>query len=105
MWAQLVVTAALVIPLGLDLYMPVPEDNPLTPDKIALGRQLFSDVRLSRDQSRSCATCHRPDRAFSDARPVAMGVFERVGRRNAPSLINRGYGRLFFWDGRARSLE
>ncbi len=70
-----------------------------------LGRQLFSDRRLSRDGSRACASCHNPARAFSDGRRVAVGVFGRTGRRNAPALINRGYGRAFFWDGRSSSLE
>jgi cytochrome c peroxidase len=95
----------LAIPLGLDLYMPVPEDNPLTEEKIALGRRLFNDRRLSRDRSIACASCHDPKRAFSDGRPVAIGVHGRLGRRSAPALINRGYGRAFFWDGRAASLE
>ena len=97
--------AARNVPLGLDLYMPVPDDNPLTPEKIALGRRLFSDRVLSRDGTRSCASCHDPDRAFTDGRPVAIGVRGRRGTRNAPTLINRGYGRAQFWDGRARSLE
>ena len=97
--------AAIAIPLGLDLYLPVPEDNPLTAEKIALGRQLFFDRRLSRDGSISCSSCHDPDRAFSDARPVAVGIADRKGRRNSPALINRGYGRLFFWDGRVATLE
>ena len=111
MWWQVIAgaaaaaTVAVVIPLGLDLYMPVPEINPLTDEKIALGRQLFFDPRLSRDQSISCSSCHRPDRAFSDGRAVAVGVLGRAGRRNAPALVNRGYGRLFFWDGRSSSLE
>jgi cytochrome c peroxidase len=105
MWVQLAAAAAIVIPLGLDLYMPVPEENPLTAARIAVGRQLFFDPRLSRDGSISCATCHRPDRAFSDGRPLAVGVSGRIGRRNAPALINRGYGRAFFWDARQRSLE
>jgi cytochrome c peroxidase len=95
----------LAIPLGLDLYLPVPEDNPLTAEKIALGRRLFFDRRLSRDESISCSSCHDPERAFSDDRAIAVGVFGRNGRRNPPALINRGYGRLFFWDGRAASLE
>ena len=98
-------TLVLAIPLGLDLYMPVPEDNPITEQKIELGRRLFSDRRLSRDRSVACASCHDPKRAFSDGRPVAIGVYGRLGRRNAPALINRGYGRAFFWDGRAASLE
>src|SRR5436309_9470346 len=97
--------AAVIIPLGLDLYLPVPEDNPLTAEKIELGRRLFLDRRLSRDGSIACASCHDPERAFSDDRPVAVGVFGRKGRRNSPALVNRGYGRSFFWDGRIRSLE
>jgi cytochrome c peroxidase len=96
---------ALRIPLGLDLYMPVPEDNPLTIEKIELGQRLFADRRLSRDGTVSCASCHDPARAFSDGRAVAIGVFGRVGRRNAPALINRAWGRSFFWDGRVRTLE
>lgn len=95
----------LEIPLGLDAYMPVPEDNPITAAQVALGRRLFFDRRLSRDRSISCASCHDPRRAFSTARPVAIGVFGRRGRRNAPALINRGYGRAFFWDARVRVLE
>jgi cytochrome c peroxidase len=102
---RLLVAAAMAIPLGLDLYMPVPEDNPLTVAKIELGRRLFNDRRLSRDGSTSCATCHDPKRAFSTDRPVAVGVFGRIGRRNAPALINRGYGRTFFWDSRSSTLE
>lgn len=97
--------AALAIPLGLDLYMPVPEDNPVTAERIDRGRELFFDTRLSRDRTIACASCHDPERAFSDGRPVAIGVFNRVGRRSAPALVNRGYGRSFFWDGRAATLE
>jgi cytochrome c peroxidase len=105
MWVQLAAAVAIVVPLGLDLYMPVPEDNPATVDKVTLGRRLFFDRRLSRDESRSCSSCHRPDRAFSDGRQVAVGVFGRTGTRSAPALINRGYGRVFFWDSRTQSLE
>src|SRR5437762_4357813 len=101
----LLLLLALVIPLGLDLYMPVPEENPITIEKIDLGRRLFNDRRLSRDGSISCASCHERDRAFSDGRPVAVGVLGRQGHRNAPALINRGYGRAFFWDARMPSLE
>jgi cytochrome c peroxidase len=95
----------LAIPLGLDLYMPVPEDNPITRSKLDLGRKLFHDRRLSRTGAVACASCHDPDRAFSDSRPLAVGVFGRTGRRHAPALINRGYGRSFFWDGRITTLE
>jgi len=92
-------------PLGLDIYMPVPETNPLTREKVALGRKLFFDKRLSRDGTLSCASCHNPQLDFSDGRPVARGINGAEGPRNAPALINRGYGRSFFWDGRASSLE
>ena len=103
--ALLLLAALLAIPLGLDLYMPVPEDNPITAERVARGRELFFDTRLSRDRTIACASCHDPERAFSDGRPVAIGVFNRVGTRSAPALINRGYGRAFFWDGRAATLE
>jgi cytochrome c peroxidase len=103
MWLAL--AAAITIPLGLDLYMPVPEANPVTPEKIELGRRLFHDRRLSRDQSISCASCHIPERAFADDKPVAVGVFGRKGNRNVPAIINRGYGRAFFWDGHVPTLE
>src|SRR5512139_550370 len=106
MWAYLLLAAAtLVIPLGLDLYMPVPDGNPVTADKVALGRSLFNDRRLSVDGSLACASCQRPNRAFSDGRALAVGVKGRRGIRNVPALINRGYGRSFSWDGRHPSLE
>ena len=92
-------------PLGLDLYMPTPEINRLTPAKIALGRRLFFDKRLSRDGTLACAGCHDPKLAFSDGRTVARGVGGAEGPRNAPAIVNRGYGSLFFWDGRAKTLE
>src|SRR5688572_15289523 len=97
--------AAITVPAGLDLYMPVPDDNRPTVERIELGRRLFNDRRLSRNGRVSCASCHRPDRAFADGRRVAVGIEGRVGRRNAPVLINRGYGRAFFWDARSPSLE
>jgi cytochrome c peroxidase len=101
----LVVALVLTIPLGLDLYMPVPEDNPLSAERVERGRALFFDKRLSRDGTIACASCHDPARAFTDGRTVAIGVFGRVGHRSAPTLVNRGYGRAFFWDGRAATLE
>ena len=93
------------VPLGLDLYMPIPEDNPPTTEKIALGRRLFRDRVLSRDRTLACVNCHNPRRAFTDGRPVAVGVRGQSGTRSAPTLVNRGYGRSFFWDGRAPTLE
>jgi len=95
----------LAVPLGLDSFLPVPAGNPLTPEKVRLGRELFFDRRLSRDGSVACATCHDPKHAFTDRRPIAVGVFERKGKRRVPSIVNRGYGKSFFWDGRAATLE
>ena len=93
------------IPLGLDLYIPVPEGNPLSPETVALGRTLFFDPILSRDLRLACAGCHDPERAFTDGRALSVGVIGRVGTRSVPTLVNRAYGRSFFWDGRTSSLE
>src|SRR4051794_5039510 len=92
------------VPVGLDLFVPIPVDNPLSAGRVALGQRLFFDPILSADQGRSCASCHRPDHAFSDTSAVSLGVHERVGRRNAPSLLNAAYRSAFSWDGRASSL-
>jgi cytochrome c peroxidase len=107
MWPAVLfgITLAVNPPLGLDLYRPVPEDNPLTREKVALGRRLFFDKRLSRDGTIACATCHEPKRVFTDGRTVAVGVERRIGTRNVPVLVNRVYGKSFFLDGRAASLE
>ena len=85
--------------------MNVPAGNPMTPEKIALGRQLFFDTSLSADRTVSCATCHDPKQGFADHQSVAHGIGGGKGTRNAPSLINTGFGREWFWDGRAASLE
>ena len=93
------------VPLGLHEPLRSPASNPLTPQKVALGRKLFTDKQLSRTSEVSCATCHDPARAFSDERAIAVGVAGRKGRRHSPALVNRGFGESFFWDGRASSLE
>ena len=92
-------------PLGLDLYRPVPLGNPLTPEKIKLGRRLFRERLLSRDRSLACADCHQPRRAFTDGRARSVGVYGRPGPRSVPTLINRAWGESFFWDGRIQTLE
>jgi cytochrome c peroxidase len=93
------------VPLGLDIAAPVPGDNPLTKPRVELGRVLFFDPVLSADSSLSCASCHQPSRYFADDRERAVGIDGREGTRNVPSVLNVAYGRSFFWDGRAVSLE
>jgi len=88
-----------------DVVMPVPADNPATDAKIALGRRLFFDKQISLDGTVACASCHDPERAFADARPVAVGIQGKAGNRNSQTLVNRGFGRIHFWDGRAATLE
>lgn len=70
-----------------------------------LGEKLFFDKSLSADGSISCATCHRPDRAFADGRPVAEGIRRASGTRNTPSLLNVGDHDVLLWDGRRETLE
>jgi cytochrome c peroxidase len=91
-------------PFGLDLYRPALEELDASTAAVALGRSLFFEPRLSRDGSLSCAGCHQPERAFTDGRPVARGVYGSAGRRNVPTLVNRAYGTSHFLDGRARTL-
>jgi cytochrome c peroxidase len=94
------------IPLGLDEdAFHVPKDNPLTKEKIELGRLLFFDKRLSKDNTIACSTCHAPALAFTDGRPVSAGIKGQLGGRSAPTAINRGFSKVQFWDGRAPTLE
>jgi cytochrome c peroxidase len=90
---------------GLDLYRPVPDDNPLTPSRVDLGRRLFNERRLSRDGSKACVSCHNPRLAFTNGERFGKGVAGALGTRNVPALLNRAWGRSYFWDGRAATLE
>src|SRR6266852_1670504 len=83
----------------------IPPDNPQTPEKIALGEKLFFDGRLSADGTVACSTCHDPARAFTDGRPVSIGIKGRAGQRNAPTILNALYNKTQFWDGRVKTLE
>ena len=103
--ALLLATGSIEVPLGLDAYLPVPDSNPLTAEKVALGRRLFFEKRLSRDGTIACATCHEPSRSYTDVWPKSIGVNSRRGDFRSPRIINRVYGKSFFWDGRAKSLE
>jgi cytochrome c peroxidase len=92
-------------PLGLP-PLPVPAANPLTREKIDLGRRLFMDRRLSHNNTMSCAMCHVPEQGFtSNELGASIGMEGRSLRRNAPALYNVGYQRSFFHDGREPHLE
>jgi cytochrome c peroxidase len=83
----------------------VPKDNPLTEAKIALGKELFFDKRLSADGTVNCATCHDPKLAFTDGKRFSDGINGRRGKRNSPTLLNAMFNSGQFWDGRAETLE
>ena len=93
------------IPLGLSPNRNIPSNNPLTAEKVQLGRRLFFDPILSANRQVSCASCHLPELHFSSPDPVSVGIDGSLGKRHAPTLVNRAYGRSFFWDGRAKTLE
>lgn len=83
----------------------IPTDRLITRDKVALGRTLFFDKRLSADGTVSCATCHDPASAFASKDAIAIGAQSQLGTRNAPTLLNTRLSQSYFWDGRARTLE
>src|SRR5271163_3307820 len=90
-------------PAALTEYVISPTS--LRPARVALGQRLFFEPRLSGDGTVACATCHDPDRAFTDGRPVSVGIQGRVGQRNAPTVLNALYNKHQFWDGRVSTLE
>ena len=99
-------TVALPVPSGV-LPPDVPADNPVTATKVALGKQLYFDTRVSTDGTVACATCHDPGHAFVDPRgtPTSAGVGGALGTRNAPTVLNAAFLASQFWDGRAATLE
>ena len=95
---------AIVVPLGLP-PLSVPRDNRPTRATIALGRRLFYDPRLSDRDRIACASCHQPERRFTDGERLSRGVSGTLAIRNAPTLLNVAYLPFQFWDGRSASLE
>jgi cytochrome c peroxidase len=91
-------------PLGLP-PLPIPADNPQTPEKITLGDKLFHDKRFSKTGEVNCATCHDKEKGFTDRLTVSEGINALKGTRNAPTVINAAYMRSQFWDGREPTLE
>ena len=92
-------------PLGLP-PVPIPENNPMSPEKIGLGEKLFNDTRFSSTGDVSCATCHAPEKAFTDSPlSVSEGIRKLTGTRNAQTVVNSAYFTTLFWDGRSPDLE
>ncbi len=83
----------------------LPHDNPLTVERVELGKRLFFDKRISRNDQQSCADCHVPAKAFTDGRVTARGAEGEFGPRNTMPLFNLAWKREFFWDGRAASIR
>jgi cytochrome c peroxidase len=92
------------VPLGLG-PRSVPKENPLTEERVRLGRRLFFDPILSADNTVACASCHQPEHGFAGTEAKPRGIRGHRAARRAPSLVNRAYGMSFFWDGREATLE
>ena len=84
---------------------PSPNDKPVDPQKVELGKMLFFDPRLSGDGKISCSTCHNPALGWSDGLPTGRGHNGKVLPRATPTIINVGFNNIFMWDGREESLE
>jgi len=85
--------------------IPFPEENPYGAEKAELGKQLFFDPRLSRENNLTCGSCHNPSFAWEDAQATSVGTpMSRLGR-HTPTVLNLAWGEIFFWDGRAETLE
>ena len=91
--------------LNATVLVPAPSDNPQNAEKIALGRKLFFDKRLSLDGSISCASCHHPQKAFSDQRSKSIGINGQLSERNAPSILNAAFLKTAMFDAHLATLE
>jgi cytochrome c peroxidase len=97
---------SMTLPLGLSAEAAyLPAENPMSGDKIALGKLLYFDPRLSKDNTVSCASCHMPFHGFTDPHRTSPGVAFKFGARNSPTVMNRLFSKEQFWDGRAADLE
>ena len=104
--AQSATEYKLKIPFGLEeTAVVIPADNPLTNEKVELGRLLVFDKRLSQDNTIACMSCHMAKFAFTDGKRVATGIRGQKGGRSAPVSFNRVFSSAQFWDGRAATLE
>lgn len=89
----------------LPLTAPIPVDNPQTPAKIALGKQLFADKWLSVNRAVACNSCHTLSKGGADGRVRSLGALGKSTRRSTPSVLNAAFQSVQFWDGRAVSME
>ncbi len=97
-----------VLPLNIYAYEPIKvltAPKNLNKEKVALGRRLFHDVRLSKDNSVSCASCHNLKNGGADNKAVSVGIHGAKGAVNAPTVYNSGLLFRQFWDGRAATLK
>jgi cytochrome c peroxidase len=91
--------------LNAGIVVPTPIDNPQSDAKIALGKKLFFDTRLSIDGTVSCATCHKPGRAFTDNLRVSEGIKGQHTERNSPSILNAAFLKTAMFDAHLETLE
>ncbi|MCF8408532.1 MAG: cytochrome-c peroxidase [Crocinitomicaceae bacterium] len=93
-------------PFSIEIsQIPTPTENPITKEKIALGRQLFFDKSLSLNETVSCATCHVPEYAFTDRKKTSEGILGRTTTRNSPSILNAAFLKTVMFDAHLPSLE
>ncbi len=85
--------------------MKIPADNPMTPEKVELGKQLYYDARLSGDASKACYSCHVKEKGLTDGLALAQAPYNQTVPRSAPTMWNLGYHAEWYWDGRAKTLE
>ena len=93
------------VPLGINMPVPVPAENPMTVARWELGKKLFFDSILCSDLTVSCSTCHSPKNGYTDGARFSTGISGKVGGMSAPPVLNSAFNRHHFWDGRATSLE
>jgi len=104
--AKKAATGEFTLPRGLeDLMLPIPVDNLMTPGKIRIGEMLFFDTRLSKNAGLSCASCHDPDRGWTDGRRFSPRFDGTLNTRNTPTLLGVGFAERLSWDGRSDGLE
>jgi len=91
--------------LNTSVNVPYPDDNPTDTAKIALGKKLFFDTRLSLDNTISCASCHKPGFAFTDGLKTSTGINDQKTDRNSPSILNSGFLKTVMFDAHLKTLE